>query len=132
MCLLRHTAIFADTHSIIFLTASVHLLSCLVYLGRSIAFVPHFIALTSQLVLARSLAGQIFFARGKAVAGHAQLFVRALCLARLPLQTPHAWLGRAWSHRSLLIVQLVRLPNVLQSKKIIHYRLESFTILHNR
>ena len=47
---------------------------------------PSVIALTSQLVLARSVAGR-FFLRGESGAGHSPLFVRALFLARLP-RTP--------------------------------------------
>jgi hypothetical protein len=80
MCLLRHTAIFADTHSIIFLTASVHLLSCLVYLGRCI---PSCLSHSTHFTTcACTVIGRlIFFAGGNKEAAKAQLFVLALYLA---------------------------------------------------
>lgn len=78
-----------DAQSIFFLNAFVPLLSCLVYLGRfDFIFYPAglWTKLTSQLVLARSLAA-LFFCGGNKEAAKALLFVRALFLARLP-RTP--------------------------------------------
>ncbi len=91
--MLQLTAIFADTHSIFFSTASVPLLSCLVCLGRFHSFVPQSFQLTSQLVLARSMAA-LFFAGGNRWRP-CPLFVRALYRAWLLPHPPHASRGRA-------------------------------------
>lgn len=81
--LLLFTAIFASAPTLFFSTASVHLLSCLVYLGRFIpSCLSHYAHFTTCACTASGRPEM--FCGGKAVAGLCLLFVLALCLASSP------------------------------------------------